>query len=116
MQRRHRLSRSRDFDAVYRQGKSVSTRALVLYWFERHDDGDGDPRLGIAVPRKVGTAVVRNRVKRQLREAWRMQLGRAAPGRDYILLARPGLAEAAEANGVDWLADRIGEALEQATP
>ena len=116
MQRRHRLSRSRDFDAVYRQGKSVSTRALVLYWFERHDDGDADARVGIAVPRKVGTAVVRNRVKRQLREAWRTQLERATPGRDYILLARPGLAEAAEANGLDWLSARIGEALEQATP
>lgn len=116
MQRRHRLSRSRDFDAVYRQGKSVSTRALVLYWFERHDDGDADARVGIAVPRKVGTAVVRNRLKRQLREAWRTQLERATPGRDYILLARPGLAEAAEANGLDWLSARIGEAMEQATP
>lgn len=116
MQRRHRLSRSRDFDAVYRQGKSVSTRALVLYWFERRDDGDADARVGIAVPRKVGNAVVRNRVKRQLREAWRMQLERATPGRDYILLARPGLAEAAEANGLDWLSTRIGEALEQASP
>jgi ribonuclease P protein component len=116
VQRRHRLSRSRDFDAVYRQGKSVSTRALVLYWFERSADRDAEPRVGIAVPRKVGPAVTRNRVKRQLREAWRTQLDRAAPGRDYILLARPGLAEAAEANGLDWLAGRIGEALEQATP
>jgi ribonuclease P protein component len=116
VQRRHRLSRSRDFDAVYRQGKSVSTRALVLYWFERHDDAEADPRVGIAVPRKVGAAVVRNRVKRQLREAWRMQLERVTPGRDYIVLARPGLAEAAEAGGLDWLSARIREALEQASP
>ena len=116
MQRRHRLSRSRDFDAVYRQGKSVSTRALVLYWFERGDDRDADPRVGIAVPRKVGPAVVRNRVKRQLREAWRTQLDRATAGRDYIIVARAGLAEAAESNGLDWLSERVGEALEQATP
>jgi ribonuclease P protein component len=116
VQRRHRLSRSRDFDAVYRQGKSVSTRSLVLYWFERHDDRDADARVGIAVPRKVGGAVVRNRVKRMLREAWRTQLERAAPGRDYIIVARPGLAEAADANGLDWLSERLGEALEQATP
>ena len=50
MQRRHRLSRSRDFDAVYRHGRSVSTRFLVLYWFPR-DDADGEPRLGLAVPK-----------------------------------------------------------------
>ena len=91
VQRRHRLSRSRDFDAVYRQGRSVSTRFLVLYWFPREDDADGEPRLGLAVPKAVGNAVVRNRVKRQLREAWR-ELADAAsrPGRDYVLVARPG--------------------------
>ena len=37
--RRHRLSRSRDFDAVYRHGRSVSTRFLVLYWFPRDEEG-----------------------------------------------------------------------------
>ena len=54
VQRRHRLSRSRDFDAVYRQGRSVSTRYLVLYTFER-DAEPGQPRLGLAVPKAVGT-------------------------------------------------------------
>src|SRR5438067_4704596 len=62
VQRRHRLSRSRDFDAVYRQGRSVSTRFLVLYSFPRGDDGP--PRVGFAVPRGTGSAVVRNRLKR----------------------------------------------------
>ena len=75
VQRRHRLSRSRDFDAVYRQGRSVSTRFLVLYWFPR-EDGAGEPRLGLAVPSATGGAVVRNRIKRQLREIWRALLPR----------------------------------------
>ena len=79
VQRRHRLSRSRDFDAVYRQGRSVSTRFLVLYWFPR-DDGGGEPRLGLAVPKANGSAVVRNRIKRQLREAWRSSLPQVAAG------------------------------------
>src|SRR3982750_4289036 len=62
MQRRHRLSRSRDFDAVYRHGRSVSTRFLTLYWFAREDDGNGDPRLGLSGPKKaVGRAGARNR-------------------------------------------------------
>jgi ribonuclease P protein component len=116
VQRRHRLSRSRDFDAVYRQGRSVSTRFLVLYWFGRgDDDGGAEPRLGLAVPKGTGNAVVRNRVKRQLREAWRARLDRVPPGRDYVLIARPGLAEAAEARGFDWLGERIDEVLGKAT-
>ena len=68
MERRHRLSRSRDFDAVYRQGRSVSTRLLTLHWFVREDDPGGGARVGFAIPRAVGTAVSRNRLKRQLRE------------------------------------------------
>ena len=112
MQRRHRLSRSRDFDAVYRHGRSVSTRFLVLYWFPRGDDGP--PRLGLAVPRKVGGAVVRNRVKRRLREAWRELLPQVAAGRDYVVIARPGLAEAAESRGFEWLRERVAETLGKA--
>ena len=113
MQRKHRLSRSRDFDAVYRHGRSVSTRFLTLYWFKR-DEEPGDPRLGLAVPRAAGNAVVRNRIKRQLRELWRARLERVPPGRDYVLKVRPGLPEAAEANGFEWLGERVDEVLSKA--
>ncbi len=113
MQRRHRLSRSRDFDAVYRHGRSVSTRFLVLYAFAREDVA-GDPRLGLAVPKSSGGAVVRNRTKRQLREAWRSHLDRVPAGHDYVLIARPGLAGAVETRGYDWLRDRVAEVLGKA--
>jgi ribonuclease P protein component len=113
VQRRNRLSRSRDFDAVYRRGRSVSTRFLTLYWFER-DESVGDPRLGFAVSKSVGNAVVRNRIKRQLREIVRARLGRVAQGNDYVLVVRPGLPEAAEANGHDWLEARVDEVLGKA--
>jgi ribonuclease P protein component len=113
VQRRHRLSRSRDFDAVYRHGRSVSTRFLVLYWFARDGDGD-DPRLGIAVPKQLGGAVVRNRVKRQLREAWRAMIDHVPEGNDYVLIARPGLPEAVEARGFEWLRERVDEVLSKA--
>jgi ribonuclease P protein component len=115
VQRRHRLSRSRDFDAVYRQGRSVSTRFLVLYWFPR-ELADGEARLGLAVPRSLGGAVVRNRLKRQLREAWRALLPKVAPAHDYVLIARPGLADASEARGFDWLRERVDEVLTKAAP
>jgi ribonuclease P protein component len=107
------LSRSRDFDAVYRSGRSASTRFLVLYWFAR-EDGDDEPRLGLAVPKSVGNAVVRNRVKRQLRETWRELAGSARPGHDYVLVARPPLAEPADTRGHEWLVERVTEVLEKA--
>ena len=113
MQRRNRLSRSRDFDAVYRQGRSASTRFLVLYWFARDEDG-GEPRLGLAVPKGTGNAVARNRIKRQLREIWRERLERVPPGRDYVLIAKPGLSEAIETNGFNWLGERVDEVLSKA--
>ena len=112
MQRRHRLSRSRDFDAVYRHGRSVSTRFLVLYWFAREDDGE--PRLGLAVPKAVGPAVVRNKMKRRLREAFRARLGQVPRNQDYVLVVRPGLAEAVDTRGFDWLGERVDEILGKA--
>ena len=113
MHKRNRLSRSRDFDAVYRQGRSTSTRFLVLYWFEREDE-PGEPRLGLAVPKAAGNAVARNRIKRQLRELWRARLERIPSGRDYVLIAKPGLPEAAAANGFEWLRERVDEVLGKA--
>ncbi|HKB95140.1 MAG TPA: ribonuclease P protein component [Gaiellaceae bacterium] len=109
MKRANRLSRSRDFDAVYRHGRSVSTRFLVLYWFEQEEPAA--PRFGLSVPRSVGNAVARNTIKRQLRELWRERLERVPSGRDYVLIVRPGVAEAAKANGFEWLAERVDEVL-----
>jgi ribonuclease P protein component len=113
VQRRHRLSRSRDFDAVYRQGRSTSTRFLVLYWFDR-DEEPADPRLGLAVPKAAGNAVARNKIKRQLREVWHERLEQVPSGRDYVLIAKPGLSEAIAANGFDWLGERVDEVLSKA--
>jgi len=112
VKRANRLSRSRDFDAVYRQGRSVSSRFLVLYWFGQEEPAE--PRFGMSVPRSVGNAVARNKIKRQLREAWRERLDGVPTGRDYVLIAKPGLSEAIAANGFDWLGERVDEVLGKA--
>jgi len=115
MKRKHRLSRSRDFDAVYRHGRSVTTRYLVLYTFARTDETapeDDAPRLGLAVSRRVGDAVARNQVKRWLREAFMQLAGEVPSGRDYVLIVRPGFAEAAQAQGFDWVSDRVREVFD----
>ena len=109
MKRANRLSRSRDFDAVYRQGRSVSSRFLVLYWFPQEDPAA--PRFGFSVPKAVGGAVERNRIKRQLREVWQARLDRVPAGNDYVLIVRSGLPEAVAANGFDWLGERVDEVL-----
>jgi ribonuclease P protein component len=114
VERAHRLSRSRDFDTVYRRGRSVTTRYLVLHWFAREDEDEAGPRLGIAVPKKLGGAVVRNRMKRRLRETWRGLLDEIPRGNDYVLSAREGLPDAVEARGPDWLRERVVEALSKA--
>ena len=111
MERRYRLSRSKDFDAVYRQGRSVSTRSLTLHWFAREDDQDGTARLGLAIPRAVGSAVVRNRLKRQLRGVWTELEGEAPPGCDYVIVARPGLPDAAQSRGHEWLVEQVREVI-----
>jgi ribonuclease P protein component len=91
----------------------VSTRFLVLYWFARADDDSDSWRLGLAVPKKTAGAVARNRLKRQLKEIWR-QLPAVPAGYDYVLVARPGLVEASEARGHEWLQERVAEALGKA--
>lgn len=111
MQRRHRLSRSRDFDAVYRHGRSVSTRFLVLYRFDREGEGEPEARLGIAVPKKIGGAVTRNRLKRRLRDVWRQLLPQVPAGSDYVLLVRAPLAEVAGDRDEAWLRQRVEEIL-----
>ena len=91
--KRRRLSRSGEFDRVYRDGSSHATRYLVLYSFPRSDEDDGEVRLGVSASRKVGGAVERNRVKRVLRESFWSLADRLPAGHDFVLVARPAIGE-----------------------
>jgi ribonuclease P protein component len=95
---RGRLSRSAEFERVYRQGRSSANRHLVLYAFPNATASS--PRLGLSVSRKVGGAVERNRVKRLLREAFASAEPALEPGQDVVLVARPAARELAEREGL----------------
>jgi ribonuclease P protein component len=107
--RRGRLTRAAEFDAVTQLGRAVSGRYLTLRY--RKAEGGAEARVGYAVPRRVGGAVDRNQVKRRLREAVARNEELLRPGTDYVLIARPGLAAAAEAQGFVWLAGQVEELL-----
>ena len=109
---RARLSRSGDFERVFRQGRSHAARELVLYVFPREDESLR--RLGLSVSRKVGGAVERNRVKRMLREAFAQESAALPPGTDAVLVARQDARSLVEREGLDGvrkvLQDLIGRA------
>jgi ribonuclease P protein component len=107
-----RLSRSAEFDRVYRSGRSVANRYLVLYIFPR--EGGEPARVGLSVGRKVGGAVARNQVKRLLREACALHSERLPSGHDVVLVARAEAHQLADERGLDGIGAALAELLAKA--
>jgi ribonuclease P protein component len=116
---RGRLSRSEDFARVYRAGRSVANKYLVLYYFERSEPvlpgGEARPRVGFSVSKRLGTAVDRNRVKRVLREAFRANDQSLKGNMDFVLIARTPIVELLEAGGLKAVEAKMLEVFRKAS-
>ena len=79
------LKKNKDFQIVYRKGKSYANRFLVMY-IKKNDMGKN--RLGISVSKKVGNSIVRHRLTRLIRESYRLQEEHFLCGYDIVVVVR----------------------------
>ncbi len=86
MQQEYRLKRRNDFRRVFRAGDSFANRQFVVYVFPRTEPHP--TRIGISVSKKVGKAVVRNRIKRLIKEVTRQWIPVLKPRTDIVIIVR----------------------------
>ncbi len=89
MGRGARLKQGRDFARVRQEGERLVCGCLIANW--RRLAVDSGPRLGVVTPRKIGSAVTRNRARRLLRETFRLHQHDLAQPLDLVLVARPSI-------------------------
>src|SRR5688572_19196580 len=85
---KERLHQKRDFKRVFEEGHRVSHSGLTMWAYHHPSEIAQKPRLGLAIPKMYGNAVARNRMKRLLREVFRLNKGRLPQGVDLIFSAR----------------------------
>lgn len=103
------LKKSSEFNSVYKQGKSYVTKHIVMYWKKNNESYN---RIGCTVSKKVGKAVTRNRVKRLIKEAYRLNSKKIPKGYDLVFVARVRMKDAnyvTTENTMRNLLKRIGE-------
>lgn len=84
------LKKNRDFQIIYKEGKSYANKYLVMYVKDNHSDKN---RVGISVSKKVGNSIVRHRLTRLIRESYRLQEENFMCGLDIVIIARVGAKE-----------------------
>lgn len=86
MKKSLRLTKNLEYKRVYRSGRRWSSPFFTMYIKKNHL---GHSRLGVSVSKKVGKSVVRNKVKRRVKEAFRKNIGNISKGNDIVISAKP---------------------------
>ena len=102
------LKKNQDFRQVYRRGTSAAERQFVMYVFKNGTDRN---RFGISVSKKVGNSVVRHRIRRLVREGYRLRETAFAKGFDIVVVARTAAAGCTQQEAQDSLL-RLGKRLQ----
>lgn len=91
LKREYRLKKRQDFRRAFQAGQSYANRQFVVVLYKREEEGV--PRIGVSVSRKVGKAVVRNRIRRYVKEVLRHWIPQLKTGVDYVVIARMPVAK-----------------------
>lgn len=86
MNKRNRIKKNNEFQAVFKNGKSMANRQFVVYVLEKENQENF--RIGLSVSKKIGNAVKRNQIKRYIRQVFLELSEDVKPGRDYVIIAR----------------------------
>lgn len=90
LNKRQRIKSNKDFQTVFKKGKSVANRQFVIYILEKSEQEQF--RIGLSVSKKLGNAVVRNRIKRYIRQVFHELQDDIIRQRDYVIIARKPVA------------------------
>jgi ribonuclease P protein component len=112
-----RLRKRREFEECYASGVRVSGRHIQVFLLADSPGASSRPRLGISVPRRVGTAVTRNRVRRRLREIFRRTRSLFSNGALRLVVnARPSSADAEFSELLEDYRSAVTRALSRLSP
>ena len=91
MKKKNRIKKNDEFQAVFQNGKSNANRQFVVYQLEKAEQSYF--RIGLSVSKKLGNAVVRNRIKRMIRQSITELKDEIDSGKDFVIIARKPCAE-----------------------
>lgn len=86
MRKSQRIKKNEDFQKVFKKGKSVANRQFVVYCLQKPEQQEF--RIGLSIGKKIGNAVMRNQVKRYVRQAFLELKEDVKGGYDYVIIAR----------------------------
>lgn len=91
MKKELRIKKNKEFQLVFKQGKSYANRQFIVYLLKKTEQDKF--RIGLSVSKKIGNSVTRNRVKRYTRQTFLELKDYIKPGHDYVIIARKPTSE-----------------------